>query len=335
MRPFRLLSVVVALSVAGGLVAWYVWHSIPVSVVVPARGSAAEIVYASGVVEPLTWAKVTPLVRERIVEQCNCEGATVKTGDILARLDDSEARAALAELEARLALAEQEFRRYNLMLEKNTAAQQSVDRASSEVQQLKALAVGQRARLDSYIIRAPIDGVVLRQDGEVGEVADLGTALFWVGEQKPLLVVADVNEEDIPRLRLGQKALLKSDAFKDQTLNATVSSITPKGDPVTKTYRVKLRLPDDTPLMIGMSTDVNVIVRVSENALLVPTVAVQAEKVFTVEGNSARLREIKAGIRGPSGIEIRSGLDEQARVISPFPQDLKDGAWVTITGAAK
>ena len=40
-------------------------------------------------------------------------------------------------------------------------------------------------------------------------------------------------------------------------------------------------------------------------------------------------------VRGPSGIEIRSGLDEQARVISPFPQDLKDGARVTITGAAK
>ncbi|TDW27366.1 RND family efflux transporter MFP subunit [Rhizobium azibense] len=335
MKPFRLLSVVVALSVAGGLAAWYVWRPIPVSVVVPSRGSAAEIVYASGVVEPVTWAKVTPLVRERIVEQCNCEGAAVKKEDILARLDDSEARAALAELEARLALAEQEFRRYNLMLEKNTAAQQSVDRASSEVEQLKALAAGQRARLDSYIIRAPIDGVVLRQDGEVGEVADLGTALFWVGEQKPLLVVADVNEEDIPRLRLGQKALLKSDAFKDQTLDATVSSITPKGDPVTKTYRVKLRLPDHTPLMIGMSTDVNVIVRVSENALLVPTVAMQTEKIFTVEGNSARLREIKTGIRGPSGIEIRSGLDEKARVISPFPQDLKDGARVTITGAAK
>ncbi|TCU39272.1 efflux RND transporter periplasmic adaptor subunit [Rhizobium azibense] len=335
MRPFRLLSVVVALSVAGGLAAWYVWHPIPVSVVVPLRGRAAEIVYASGVVEPLTWAKVTPLVRERVVEQCNCEGASVEKGDILARLDDSEARAALAELEARLALAEQEFRRYNLMLEKNTAAQQSVDRASSEVEQLKALAAGQRARLDSYIIRAPIDGVVLRQDGEVGEVADLGTALFWVGEQKPLLVVADVNEEDIPRVRLGHKALLKSDAFKDQTLEATVSSITPKGDPVTKTYRVKLRLPNDTPLMIGMSTDVNIIVRVSENALLVPTIAMQAEKVFTVEGNFARLREIKSGIRGPNGIEIISGLDETTHVISPFPQDLMDGTRVTITGTAK
>ncbi|WP_425376363.1 efflux RND transporter periplasmic adaptor subunit [Rhizobium sullae] len=334
-KPLRMVPVVAVLAAVAGLAAWYVWRPVPVSVVTPSRGNAAEVVYASGVVEPVTWAKVTPLVRERIVEQCNCEGSSVKKGDILARLDDSEARAALAELEARLSLAEQELRRYNLMLEKNTAAQQSVDRANSEVDQLKALAVGQRARLDSYIIRAPIDGFVLRQDGEVGEVADLGTALFWVGEQKPLLVVADVNEEDIPRLRLGQKALLKSDAFRDRTLDATVSNITPKGDPVTKTYRVKLRLPDDTPLMIGMSTDVNVIVRVSENTLLLPSVAAEANKVFTIEEDRARLREIRTGIRGPNGIEILSGLDEKAHVVSPFPQDIKDGARVAITGAAK
>ena len=50
-----------------------------------ARGSAAEIVYATGVVEPRTWAKVTPLVRERIVELCGCEGREVDKGDVLAR----------------------------------------------------------------------------------------------------------------------------------------------------------------------------------------------------------------------------------------------------------
>ena len=175
------------------------------------------------------------------------------------------------------------------------------------------------------------DPFVLRRDGEVGEIAELGSVLFWVGEPKPLIVTADVNEEDIPRVTVGQKALLKSDAFPGRSLDAAVDSITPKGDPVTKTYRVRLRLPDDTPLMIGMSTDVNIIVRVSHAALLVPSVAVNGTKVVVAENGKARLREIKAGVRGTAAVEVLSGLDEAARIISPYPADLPAGARVTIS----
>ncbi|RUT85448.1 HlyD family efflux transporter periplasmic adaptor subunit, partial [Mesorhizobium sp. USDA-HM6] len=158
--------------------------------------------------------------------------------------------------------------------------------------------------------------------------------LAWVGEPKPLLVVADVNEEDIPRIEVGQRALLRSDAFPGQDLEATVDSITPKGDPVTKTYRVRFRLPDDTPLRIGMSTDVNVVTRVAKNALIVPSAALQGNGIFVVDGDKARRREIRAGIRGVKGIEVLSGIDEKARVISPYPAELADGARVKVAAAA-
>ena len=332
MRFMRYIVGLAVLVAVAGTALWYIWRPSPVSVVTPTRGDAAEIVYASGVVEPRTWAKVTPVVRERIVEQCNCEGSKVAKGDLLARLDDNEAQAALAELEARLGLAQEDFRRQSVLAERNTASQQALDRARSEVAQLEALVAGQKARLDSYVIRAPITGTVLRQDGEVGEVAELGDVLFWVGERKPLQVVADVNEEDIPRVEEGQRALLRSDAFPKQDLEATVDSITPKGDPVTKTYRVYLRLPEDTPLRIGMSTDVNVIIRVAKNALLIPSVAAEGNKVFIVEGDVARRREVDTGIRGTNGIEVLSGLDEKARIVSPYPADLADGARVAAAG---
>ena len=332
MRFMRYIVGLAVLVAVAGTVLWYLWRPSPVSVVTPTRGDAAEIVYASGVVEPRTWAKVTPVVRERIVEQCNCEGSKVAKGDLLARLDDNEAQAALAELEARLRLAQEDFRRQSVLAERNTASQQALDRARSEVAQLEALVAGQKARLDSYVIRAPITGTVLRQDGEVGEVAELGDVLFWVGERKPLQVVADVNEEDIPRVEEGQRALLRSDAFPKQDLEATVDSITPKGDPVTKTYRVYLRLPEETPLRIGMSTDVNVIIRVAKNALLIPSVAAEGNKVFIVEGDVARRREVDTGIRGTNGIEVLSGLDEKARIVSPYPADLADGARVAAAG---
>ena len=319
----------IGLAVIGAAAAvWCTQRPLQIQSVSPKRGDVAEIVYASGIVEPRVWAKVTSLVRERIVEQCNCEAEKVEQGAVLAKLDDSEAKAALSDLEARARLARENLSRLTTLVERNAASQQALDQARAEAAQLEAQIAGQKSRLDSYILRAPTAGVVLRRDAEVGEIADAGTVLFWVGQPKPLLVVADVNEEDIPRVDLGQRVLLRADAFPDRALEGTVDSITPKGDPVTKTYRVRIKLPDDTPLRIGMSTDVNVVTRVAQGALLVPTLALRGNALFIVENEQARLRTVQPGIHGLSEVEILSGLSDGARVISPLPEKLVDGAHV-------
>jgi multidrug efflux pump subunit AcrA (membrane-fusion protein) len=105
-----------------------------------------------------------------------------------------------------------------------------------------------------------------------------------------------------------------------------VQSITPKGDPVTKTYRVRLSLPADTPLRIGMSADVNIVIRVSREALLLPSLAVRNDGVFVLEGEIARRRPVETGIRGTANVEILSGIDLSAKVVSPYPENLEDGA---------
>lgn len=327
MKISRVLFVL-ALLIAAAAAYWRFSRPQDVSILTPTRGDAAEIVYATGVVEPRTWAKVTPLLRERIVELCNCEGESVEKGAVLARLDDRQARATLAELKARQKLIASDYDRIAVLVERRVASDQALDRARSERGQVEALIAGQETRLETYILRAPVSGVVLRQDGEVGEVAEPGTVLFWVGEPKPLQIEADVNEEDIPRVAVGQRAVLKADAFPDRVLEARVDSITPKGDPVAKTYRVRLALPDDTPLRIGMTTEVNVIVQVSSNALLVPSNALRGASVFVAESGTAKRREVKVGIRGVSNTQILMGLTEGDRVISPYPEDLADGAAV-------
>jgi membrane fusion protein, multidrug efflux system len=319
-----LILIVVVIAVAGGA-AWYLMRPTPVETVTPRRGEAAEIVYASGVVEPRRWAKITPILREHCALLHMLALA-------FAGLDDTEAQAQLAELQVRHKLAEEEYQRVAILVERRTMSQQSLDRARSEVAQLEASLAGQRARLDNYLIRSPVGGQVLRQDAEVGEIAELGTALFWVGEPKQLVVIADVNEEDIPQVKAGQRALLRSDAFPARPLEGTVDSITPKGDPVTKTYRVRFRLPDDTPLRIGMSVDVNVVISTVEDALLLPSIAISGDRVFTVEGDRVRLRQVETGIRGSDGTQIVSGLEGGERVVSPYPEDLADGARVEIAG---
>ncbi|MEE1655833.1 efflux RND transporter periplasmic adaptor subunit [Microvirga sp. CF3062] len=300
-----------------------------VAPVSPTRGEAAEIVYATGIVEPRTWAKVTPLLRERIVELCNCEGEAVERGAVLARLDNRQPEATLAELRARQKFTASDYDRVAALVERRVASDQALDRARSERGQIEALIAGQETRLESYILRAPVSGVVLRQDGEVGEVAEPGTVLFWVGEPKPLQVEAEVNEEDIPRVTVGQRAVLKADAFPDQVLEAKVDSITPKGDPVAKTYRIHLALPEDTPLRIGMTVEVNVIARVSSEALLVPTNALRGASLFVVEGGAARRRDVRVGIRGAGQTQVLEGLSETDRIIAPFPDDLADGTKVS------
>jgi len=329
-KLLRSTVVLAAVAILGFAGYWFLLRPTPVSTVAPTRGAAAEIVYATGVIEPKTWAKVTPLTRERITALCNCEGATVEMGAELARLDDREARAALSELKARLRLAHDELERQRVLAQRNVASQQALDRARSEVAQFEALVAGQTARMEGFVLRAPSAGVVLRQDGEVGEIAEPGTVLFWVGRPTPLLVIADVNEEDIPRVTVGQRALLRSEAFPDQELEAVVDSVTPKGDPVSKTYRVRLRLPDETPLRIGMTVDVNIVVRVAEGALLLPGLAVEGDAVFVVEDGIARRRGVAVGIRGTRAVEILSGVGDDARVVSPFPEGLPDGARVVV-----
>lgn len=321
-------------AVAGGA---YVWTTrpIPVETVTPTRGTAAEVVYAAGVVEPRRWAKVTTVVRRHIIDLCHCEGQPVVAGQILGRLDDQDARAAMRELEAREQFAKGELDRAVDLLERRVASQQAYERASAEVAQVRAALAAARAKLDDYILRAPLEGIVLRRDGEVGEVAEPGQILFWVGNPKPLEVVADVNEEDIPKVEAGQSVLLRSDAFPDRPVTATVASITPKGDPVAKTYRVRLALPDDAPFLIGMSVDVNIIVRTVENALNIPRAALDGAAVMVVGPDQTASRvALKIGIRGAREVEVVEGLNDDARVIVPYPVGLMAGQKVAATARA-
>ncbi len=102
------------------------------------------------------------------------------------------------------------------------------------------------------------------------------------------------------------------------------------GDVAAKTFRVKIALPDDTPLKPGMSVEANIITREKPNALIVPADALQANAVFVIDGTHVRKRDVVVGIRGTRTVEVTSGLVEGERVASPAPIDLKDGARVRI-----
>lgn len=327
----RLILVFVGL--AGLAAAIYVFALKPatVSVSVVSRGSAAEVVYATGTVEPKYWAKVTPLVRNRLVETCDCEGDVVAEGHVLARLDDVEARAQLAELVAREDYLHKETDRMIALLARGVVSAERYDDMSSKLLQAQALVHAQRERLADYTITAPLAGVVLRMDGEVGEVVEPGDIVAWVGRPEPLQVIVEVDEEDIPRVLAGQEVLMRADAFANRVLEGTVSSITPKGDPVNKTYRVYVALPQDTPLLIGMTVEINIVIQSVDDVLLIPTAALSGSHVYVVEDGRAERRDLTLGIVGTEKTEVKAGLSEGEMVVSPLIVELADGDKVRVS----
>ena len=320
-----------------GVIIWMAQDALrpTVKVVEPRRGSAAEVVYATGTIEPTYWAKVVALQRKRITEICRCEGHSVAKGDILARLDDLEERAGLRELQARLARLREDETRLKKLIARNVTSRVTYDEKRTRIREYEARVAAQIDRINDLQLRAPMDGVVLRRDGEVGEVAGIGPGdvLFWIGKLHPLRVVAEVNEEDIPRIRKGQSVLLRHDGLPDRKLTATVADITPKGDPEKKTFRAYFRLPNDTPLQIGMSVEANVVVNNVKGALLLPAEALMNGGVLVVEAGRIKKRKIQIGIKGTRLVEIRNGIKMGDKVVSPARQDLAIGTRVKMQTA--
>lgn len=330
--------VALAALIAGTAVLYFVvGRPTTVKAVTIKTGSIASVVYATGAVEPVRWAKVVSLQRKRITWICNdCEDRAVTKGQELARLDDVEERAQLTELEARLKRIQDDAARIEVLVARNVTARTAYEEKLTQVREYEAKVAAQRDRVADLVLRSPMDGVVLRRDGEIGEIAGVGNAdiLFWIGERKPLRIVADVGEDDIPKVKEGQTALLRHDAAPNMRLEAKVASITPKGDPQSKTFRVYLSLPDDTPLKIGMSVEANIVVRDVNNALLLPADAVSNGMVQVIDAGRVSRRRIETGIAGTGGVEVKSGLAMGMLVVSPFSPTVNDGDRVRLLSAA-
>jgi RND family efflux transporter MFP subunit len=293
----------------------------------------SEAVYGTGTVEPERWAKVVPIQRRRLVDLCRCEGQSVKSGQVLGRQDDAEERSALNELQINNEQLVRDLDHAEKDRDKSDAQKNEYERRSTQLEESKSRISAQKVRLDALVLRAPLDGMVLRRDGEVGEIVGPTDVLFWVGPPAPMQVVAEINEDEITGIAVGQKAFLRSEAFQSQALKATVSQITPKGDPTRKTFRVYLLLPRDTPLRIGMTVEVNIVYREKAAAIVVPAEAVTGNAVQVVDDAKVRRVPISVGIRGSRNVEIIGNVTRGTPVLSPARADLADGTRISVANA--
>jgi RND family efflux transporter MFP subunit len=309
---------------------WRIFAPPAVELVQPTRGPAVEAVHATGLVEPGLEIRIAPRVGGRIVELKVDEGSIVKKGQLLARLEDADLQASVAELEARVEYAKAQYERNLELQHRDLVSQETVDRTRADLDATRATLRRTREQLGFMSLVAPSDGRIIRRDGEIGEFIPVNQAVFYMAGPAPLRITADIDEEDAPRVKPGLSVLIRADAFPDRTFEGTVSQVTPRGDPIARSYRARVALPADHPLQIGMTAEINIIAVRRDNALLVPTSAVAGGHLWVVRDGRAEQRAVTVGVTGAERTEIRSGIGDGDRVVANPGDRLRPGRRVRV-----
>jgi RND family efflux transporter MFP subunit len=321
LRSLALLALAAAVLGAGLL--W--WRPAPVSMARAVTGPAVAAVYATGSVEPTVMLPIAPRVAGTLAELHADEGSHVSRGQDLARLEDSDLSGTVDELGARARYARDQFERTRELVERGFVSPTELDRTRTERDAAEASLRRASAQRGFMHLVSPADGTIIRRDGEVGQYVPAGQAVFTLACCAPLRVTADVDEEDITRVHAGQKVVLRADALPGRVLEGHVSAVTPKGDPVARSYRVRIALAEPGALRVGMTVEANLVYEEHAQAVLVPSAAVHEGAVWTVEDGRLHRRTVRSGISGPERTEILEGLAAGALVATGPAASLREG----------
>lgn len=228
------------------------------------------------------------------------------------------------------------------------AARRAVEVARSQVESARATAAGSRAgggdarvaeatraqaeaalrvaeaRAELARVVAPVDGVILRRNVEPGDVVNPGRPMLVLLREGPVVLSITPDERNLADLRVGQSAVASAEAFPDRPFDARVSFLAPAVDPQRGTVEVRLEVPSPPDfLRPAMTVSVEVEVGRHASVLTVPSEALRDAATATpwvmvvgADGRTAR-RNVTLGLRGVRVVEVRAGLDADARVLPP------------------
>lgn len=188
--------------------------------------------------------------------------------------------------------------------------------AQTQLNQARANLDTAQSRLGYATIAAPRDGVLITRNVERGTVAQPGKALLVLAPAGETQLVLQIDERNLGKLALGQKALASADAYPDRRFAAVVTYINPGIDISRASVEVKLTVTDPPDyLRQDMTTSVDVEVAAKDNALVLPIRAVHdmlssQPWVLGIKDGRAAKRPVQVGLRGNSHVEIVDGMIE-------------------------
>lgn len=171
-----------------------------------------------------------------------------------------------------------------------------------------------QAKLDATVIRSPTAGVLIARSVEPGAVAQAGKELLVLAPSGETQIVVNIDERNLGKLALGQKAFASADAFPDDRFAAELFYVNPGIDPIRGAVQVKLRVPHPPPyLRQDMTVSVDIEVARRHDVLIAPTDALRDATtphpwVLAVRGGRAQKQDVTLGMRGDAAVEITAGL---------------------------
>jgi HlyD family secretion protein len=278
------------------------------------------------------------------------EGEAVSKGQLVCLLDQKSTKANLDLAQAQFEQAEQSFARSESLFAQNLIAPQDYESAQAAYKAAKARLEQAQDSYEKTMITSPIAGTITQlniEEGEavmIGTMNNAGTVLMVVADLTKMMGIIDLDETEVPSVKIGSSAIIRMDAFPDTTFAGTVSkvgympkqSVLSTADQATD-FEVEIKLDKTTSdLRPGMSINAEVITGKKDSILIVPIQSAgrrklkgeETQTVFVVENGVAKLNAIKTGVSSEVDIEILEGLKAGDIVITgPYKvlSKLKDG----------
>ena len=303
-----------------------------------------QAVYATGYVDADIMADLRTEISGTVGKVGFREGERVKKGDKILEFDDrqlqllvQEAEAALSEQQAAVNDAILKLQRSRNLYRMGAVSRQQLDDAENIFVQADRLLQQRRLQHESSLdaltklfVEAPIDGVLALQDARAGDFLSSATLVATVIDTSSYVLNVEIDELDVPKLKVGQLATIALDALSDDRFHARVERIVPQTDKVTKTSRVYLALQEPVGgIQVGMTATANIIYSTIEGALLVPKTAVFEEErlqyVWKIDDGLLKKQPITPGASDLIYFEVTNGLAGGDLVVLNPEERFRDG----------
>jgi len=312
---------------------------VPVRVRAAARVERPATVDASGTIDANTTAELAFEVGGRVASVAVKEGETVRAGQLLAAIDPSDYRLALAQARATAAQASDEYARMRELHARGSLPAADILKFETAAVVSATQAELARTRLGDTRLASPMGGVVVRRNVDPGELAATGQPAFTVVDVDPVTVRVGIPESQVGQIRQGAAATVSVAALPGQRFTGRVTMIGVSADPASRTYPVKLDVPNPgRTLLPGMVAEAHIGGARVVRALTVPGEAVVrdaegATLVFVYAPSERRVygRRVTVGAPIDREVEIRDGLAPGDLVVVAGQQRLRDGARVAAT----
>ncbi|MER8799332.1 efflux RND transporter periplasmic adaptor subunit [Mesorhizobium sp. M0998] len=326
----------------------------PVKVVEIAKASDTRQLSYSGSVRARTEMNLGFRINGKITERLVDIGDRVKPGDVLARVDPTDYELSVRSSQASLDAADRQVetveltrKRAEQLYAKNFAPKSQLEQATLAYNQAVATrdsARSQLAQAQNQVrytdLKADKNGIVTSVAADVGQVVGSGTPVVTVAIDGEKEVLIAVPETDIAEFKPGKT--VKAGFWSDEalTLDGKVREVAGSADPQSRTFAVRVSLPNDPRVLLGMTASIEAAVDNRQQLVSIPLAALAQKDsqsiVWTVDrnGGTVHAHPVKVAAFTPDGVSVADGLNPGDVVVAAGTQFMTENLKVKLTGDA-